>query len=112
MNKYIKKPVVVEAEELIPANIIKIVNWITETSDVSFKTDGNNIVGLTIPTLKGDMTALIGDYIIRGVNGEFYPCKPYIFHKIYSKYEGGVDTLSNVDNSSFDIKKFKEAIKK
>ena len=34
MNKYIKKPVVVEAEELIPTNIIKIVNWITETSDV------------------------------------------------------------------------------
>ena len=58
------------------------------------------------------MTALIGDYIIRGVNGEFYPRKPYIFHKIYSKYEVGVDTLSNVDNSSFDIKKFKEVIKK
>ena len=86
MNKYIKKPVVVEAEELIPANIIKIVNWITETSDVSFKTDGNNIVGLIIPTLEGDMTALIGDYIIRGVDGEFYPYKPYIFKKIYSKY--------------------------
>lgn len=89
MNKYIKKPVVVEAEELIPANIIKIANWITETNNVSFKTDDNdNIVGLIIPTLEGNMTALIGDYIIRGVDGEFYPYKPYIFHKIYSKYEG------------------------
>lgn len=38
-----------------------------------------------IPTLEGTMEASIGDYIIKGVNGEFYPCKPDIFNKTYEK---------------------------
>ena len=113
MNKYIKKPVVVEAEELIPANIIKIVNWITETSDVSFKTDDNdNVVGLIIPTLEGNMTASIGDYIIKGVSGEFYPCKADIFHKTYSEYNGEVNSIANIGNNPFNTVTFKEAIEK
>lgn len=41
--------------------------------------------GLKIHTLEGEMTASVGDYIIKGVNGEFYPCKPDIFHKTYEK---------------------------
>ena len=40
-------------------------------------------IGLPIKTLEGVMYASIGDYIIKGVNGEFYPCKPDIFHKTY-----------------------------
>ena len=36
-----------------------------------------------IPTLEGVMTAQPGDWIIKGINGEFYPCKPDIFHKTY-----------------------------
>ena len=36
---------------------------------------------LVISTLEGDMNAVIGDWIIKGVNGEFYPCKPDIFDK-------------------------------
>lgn len=36
-----------------------------------------------IPTLEGDMLASVGDYIIKGVNGEFYPCKPDVFEKTY-----------------------------
>lgn len=39
--------------------------------------------GLKIKTLEGDMIASVGDYIIKGVNGEFYPCKPDIFEKSY-----------------------------
>lgn len=39
--------------------------------------------GLRIETLEGVMTASVGDYIIQGVNREFYPCKPDIFHKTY-----------------------------
>lgn len=42
---------------------------------------------LTIPTLEGDMTASPGDWIIRGVNGEIYPCKPDIFEKTYEAVE-------------------------
>ena len=41
--------------------------------------------GLTIDTLEGRMKADIGDYIIKGVNGEFYPCKPNIFAKTYEE---------------------------
>lgn len=38
---------------------------------------------LNVPTLEGTMRANVGDYIIKGVNGEFYPCKPDIFQKTY-----------------------------
>ena len=40
---------------------------------------------LIIRTLEGDMRATYGDYIIQGVAGEFYPCKPDIFHKTYEE---------------------------
>lgn len=42
---------------------------------------------MTIETLEGAMIANIGDYIIKGVNGEFYPCKPDIFEKTYEFVE-------------------------
>lgn len=44
--------------------------------------DGHN--NLYIATLEGEMEASIGDYIIQGLEGEFYPCKPDIFHKSYA----------------------------
>ena len=40
---------------------------------------------LVIPTLEGNMIASLGDYVIKGVNGEFYPCKPDIFEKTYER---------------------------
>ena len=43
--------------------------------------------GLVIKTLEGEHLANIGDYIIRGVHGEFYPCKPDIFRETYEKVE-------------------------
>lgn len=43
--------------------------------------------GLIIKTLEGEHIATIGDFIIKGVNGEFYPCKPDIFEKTYEKAE-------------------------
>jgi len=43
--------------------------------------------GIVIPTLEGDMVARYWDYIIKGVNGEFYPCKPDIFDKTYEVLE-------------------------
>lgn len=42
---------------------------------------------LEIPTLEGNMRADIGDYIIKGLRGEFYPCKPDVFHKKYELVE-------------------------
>ena len=41
--------------------------------------------GILINTLEGNMKASIGDFIIKGVQGEFYPCKPDIFEKTYEK---------------------------
>ena len=40
---------------------------------------------LVVQTLEGDMIATIGDFIIKGLRGEFYPCKPDVFHKKYEK---------------------------
>lgn len=45
----------------------------------------NKETTLVIHTLEGDMEASVGDYIIKGVNGEFYPCKPDIFNKTYEE---------------------------
>ena len=45
----------------------------------------NHGLVLIIPTLEGDMYASLSDYIIKGVNGEFYPCKPNIFAKTYEE---------------------------
>ena len=47
----------------------------------------NHTPFLKIKTLEGYMIANIGDYIIKGVHGEFYPCKPDIFHKTYELLE-------------------------
>ena len=48
-----------------------------------------HVYGATIDTREGRMKAKIGDYIIRGVNGEIYPCKPDIFKKTYEPVRGG-----------------------
>ena len=58
-----------------------ILDWI---GDSAAWHDGTDIF---IPTLEGVMRASVGDWIIKGVNGEFYPCKPDIFEKTYEPAE-------------------------
>ena len=80
MAKYKKKPVVIEAIRFTGSNYEEIREFIgknTLCSDLS----------IVIPTLEGDMIAQKGDYIIKGVKGEFYPCKPDIFEKTYESVE-------------------------
>lgn len=78
MPKYRKKPVVIEA-----------VQWTGElTDDMIQHIDSSRSVyhcegALTIDTLEGRLTASPGDWIIKGVQGEFYPCKPDIFAATY-----------------------------
>lgn len=85
MAFYRKKPVVVEALRFTtnnePDNLTmeKIVNWINDNQKVAW----HNGTDIYIDTLEGEMRATVGDYIIKGVNGEFYPCKPDIFEKTY-----------------------------
>ena len=82
MTKYRKKPVVIEAIQFIGSNDRECIKFCANIIDPE-----DTKPSLIIPTLEGNMTASIGDYIIKGVNGEFYPCKPDIFEKTYEKVE-------------------------
>lgn len=89
MARFRKKPVVIEAVQFDPSlgcGTNRVMNWLS--------LHGANISGwtfhdtdITIPTLEGNMKALPGDWIIRGVKGEFYPCKPDIFEATYELVE-------------------------
>lgn len=86
MKQYRNKPVVIEAIRFIDDvdRILEIQKFAgQETIRVDYK-DKNNPT-LKIDTLEGVMTASVGDYIIKGVQGEFYPCKPDIFEKTYEE---------------------------
>lgn len=75
---YRKKPVTVEAVQYTGENHAEMCEFIDPEVFEIFPR-----VGLVLHTLEGDHHASPGDYIIRGVNGEFYPCKPDIFAKTY-----------------------------
>ena len=87
MPRFRKKPVEIEARQYLNKEAsYDLLHWINEGQykrgeDVPFAHWENGI--LTIPTLEGDHAANIGDWIIQGVHGEFYPCKPDIFEKTY-----------------------------
>jgi len=89
-KKYRKKPVVVEAIKWTGENFEEIVNLIGNPEEV--KQDRKAVydesdMTLKIKTLEGTMTAKPGNYIIKGVAGEFYPCKPDIFEATYISEE-------------------------
>lgn len=77
--KYRKKPVVIEAVQFDGTD--KSVDWLLPQLKSGEVGRANN--KLYIKTLEGVMTANMGDYIIKGVNGELYPCKQDIFLKTY-----------------------------
>ncbi len=88
--KYRKKPVEIEAvlfdsDADVNDAVDGLFSWLdAELQDYWYDDSENQIV---IPTLEGDMRASVGDYIIRGVQGEFYPCKPDIFEATYEAVE-------------------------
>ena len=82
MKRYRKKPVVIEAVQLNEDNFERVVLWIHHEGDRKVES-GNHI--MIIHTLEGEMRAEIGDWIIKGVNGEFYPCKNNIFRLTYEE---------------------------
>jgi hypothetical protein len=92
VKKYRKKPVVIEAMVFTGANANEVDRWINgKEADFSW---GTNCDLWEIETLEGTMYAQRGDYIIRGVNGEFYPCKPDVFAKTYEAVEAPRDPQS------------------
>lgn len=87
--KYRKKPVVIEAvqyKDASPACIHEIESFVGGNVTIDKKAVPPLI---NIHTLEGTMEAKLGDYIIKGVNGEFYPCKPDVFAKTYDPVEEG-----------------------
>ena len=81
--KYRKKPVVIEAMLFNEETKDQCANFVR--CNCSYDTDENGSSALGIQTLEGVVTASIGDYIIKGVKGEFYPCKPDIFKLTYEE---------------------------
>ena len=77
--KYRKKPVVIEAVQFDGTD--KSIEWLLP--ELIIGEVGRSCTRLHIKTLEGVMDANVGDYIIRGVNGELYPCKPDIFEQTY-----------------------------
>jgi hypothetical protein len=86
MPKFRKKPVEIEAIRFTKENfgeIFVFTNGLAHTNNRERRIVGYDLC--IIPTLEGEMVATIGDWIIKGVNGEFYPCKPDIFQKTYER---------------------------
>ena len=89
--KYRKKPVIIEAIQWTGNNISEIKSFCNEhvrieLHDAAWKAGAFPVVAsLYIDTLEGVHQASVGDYIIKGIKGEFYPCKPDIFHQTYEE---------------------------
>lgn len=85
--KYRKKPVVVEAVQFVDTeeSILKLSELGLDSVQIDYDVPDSPI--LKIETLEGMMIATEGDYIIKGVQGEFYPCKPDIFAETYEEAE-------------------------
>jgi len=100
MPKFRKKPVVIEAEQLTKFTILEIYTFIhgePNRSSRSAEDAWDNYIdqvlkdgGIKLKTLESDgevQKADLGDWIIKGVDEEFYPCKPHIFEKTYERVE-------------------------
>ena len=80
IRKYRKKPVVIQALEYLGCADLPIAKEFLRGTVAQYDPNDDSIV---VPTLEGNMKAMPGDFIIRGVKGEFYPCKPDIFLATY-----------------------------
>lgn len=116
--KYRKKPVVIEAIQLKVDNFDAVCDFMGRTPvpkhnpDFGIDEHGNTnepYLGVYIETLEGKMLANYGDYIIKGVNGEFYPCKPDIFEKTYDEADSA-STMSFGD--AIEVLKQGDAIRR
>lgn len=91
MNRYVKKPIAIEAVKWKGFNNDEIKDFAGDSVKIEVIREGDADNGIppsvdcSIETLEGVMKANVGDYIIKGVNGEFYPCKQDIFEKTYDK---------------------------
>ncbi len=87
MAKFRKNPVVIEAVQFTGDNAAAVAAWAGKGGEWGLPPDATRKPAFVIPTLEGPMVASSGDWIIRGIKGEFYPCKPDIFAATYDPAE-------------------------
>ena len=99
-KKFVKRPIVVNAVKYDGTNGNEIVQYANEmlqfqsyTTEECYVDDKTN--NLYVQSMEGTMRALVGDYIIQGPFGEFYPCKPDIFDATYSEIDEDNSTELN-----------------
>ena len=105
IQKYQKKPVTIEAIQYTEENLPIIKEWLGDnlaqlSSEERYRIPEHHWI---IRTLEGNMKISDGDYIIKGVKGEFYPCKPDIF---YATYDGPVKVLWDHTTGEDDMESF------
>lgn len=101
MGKYKKKPIVVEAIRWTGSNLEEIRNFVgndlienyIKHFDIERTLIKQTLTGIAINTLEGTMRVDYGDYIIKDVNNELYPCKPDVFEQTYEEVieDGNLD---------------------
>lgn len=104
MPKFVKKPVEIEAIQFTGDNY-KEIREFTKANSVAVW-DGQVVTHLLINTLEGAMKAQVNDWIIRGVKGEYYPCKPDIFEATYDPVpqpEGRAMLIFETEQEVFDF---------
>lgn len=92
IKKYVKKPLEIEAIQLTKDSVEECIEFVfnigMETCMFARNFTIADVIikgGFLIPTLEGNLEAKFGDYIIKGIKGEFYPCKPDIFIATYEE---------------------------
>lgn len=97
-RRFRKKPVVIEAMQWTGDNIGEATKFLAEaTAAIPIVPMGSNkpyYHGISIKTLEGRMMAMPGDWIIKGIKGEFYPCKPDIFVATYEEIDALVPSAA------------------
>lgn len=88
IKKYKKRPVIIEALQFNGSNFDEVSKFLGYVPEVKYSSDEKEpiYIGLYIETLEGKTFASLMDYIIKGISGEFYPCKPEIFKETYDEY--------------------------
>ena len=83
--RFRKKPVVIDAIQWSGSNWHEAYDF---AGHVVYTANEDDVVVLKVSTLEGEMTAQPGDWLLKGVAGEFYPCKPDIFEATYEPVIG------------------------
>ncbi|MEN3051306.1 MAG: hypothetical protein ABC596_05790 [Candidatus Methanosuratincola petrocarbonis] len=97
--RFRKKPVIIEAVQLRRDNWPEVCKFVDvgtlREGKPQIVLDGGEAVGLIIPTLEGTYYASEGDWIIRGIKGELYPCKPDVFEATYEPVKEEEDEIES-----------------